>query len=151
MGSFFHHPTSIVFYSQRLWDFIFLVLEPWAARTGLGLPLQLPLLWDCPFCWLPPCCHHTTSSLLLLPISAAPTHLDEYVFFKSLVVRLPYSSIFWPLWAFFVLRLVAILMVVQGGKACLPVTPFWPEVCFLQDIKILKVKPIKAKIKLKYV
>ena len=41
-----------------------------------------------------------------LPISAPPAGLDECVFFKSLVVELPYSSIFCPLWLFFVFKLV---------------------------------------------
>ena len=36
--------------------------------------------------------HHTDSSSPLLPISAPPTHWDELNFFKSMVVRLRYSS-----------------------------------------------------------
>ena len=34
----------------------------------------------------------------LLPVSAPPTILNEYFFFNSLVVGLPYSSIFWQFW-----------------------------------------------------
>ena len=49
-------------------------------------------------------------SLPQLPITASPTHLNEYFFSKSLVVRLPYSSIFWQFWLYFVLRLVVILL-----------------------------------------
>ena len=45
-----------------------------------------------------PC--HTSSPHL----SAPPTHLNECGFFKSLVLRLPYSSIFWKFWVLFVLR-----------------------------------------------
>ena len=41
-----------------------------------------------------------------LPISAPPTGLDEYVFFISLVVGLPYSSIFCQFWLFFVFKLL---------------------------------------------
>ena len=41
---------------------------------------------------LPPC--HACSSAQL-PISAPPIGLDECFFFNSLVVRLPYNSIFW--------------------------------------------------------
>ena len=80
---------------------------------------------------LPPCHCHTESSLLPLLISVPPTHLGEYSFFKSLVDRLPYSSICLHFWLFFILRLaVIILMVVQGGKVCLPMLPSWPEFCF---------------------
>ena len=44
-------------------------------------------------------CH--TSSPPRMPISAPPTGLDVCFFFNSLVVRLPYSSIFWQFWLFF--------------------------------------------------
>ena len=46
-----------------------------------------------------PCCK---SSLPQLPVSAPPTSLHECFFFNSLVVRLPYSLIFW---LFFVFKL----------------------------------------------
>ena len=60
----------------------------------------------------------------LAPISAPATNLDEYAFFKSLVVGLPYGLIFWQFWVVFVLRLVVILLaVVQGDEACLPIPP----------------------------
>ena len=59
-----------------------------------------------------PCCCHTSSSPPWLCVSAPPTCLDEYGFFKSLVVGLPYSSISWHFWVFFVLRLVVILLMV---------------------------------------
>ena len=35
-------PTPIGSYSQKLWGFIFLVLEPWAAQSGLGLGSLAP-------------------------------------------------------------------------------------------------------------
>ena len=41
-----------------------------------------------------------------LPISAPPTGLDECFFFISLVVGLPYSSIFCQFWLFFVFKLL---------------------------------------------
>ena len=45
-----------------------------------------------------------------LPVSAPPTGLDECFFFNSLVVGLPYSSIFWQFWLFcFVLFLDLLL------------------------------------------
>ena len=40
-----------------------------------------------------------------LPVSTPPTSLDECFFFISLVVRLPYSSIFCQFWLFFVFKL----------------------------------------------
>ena len=64
-----------------------------------------------------------------LPISTPPTSLDECFFFNSLVVRLPYSSIFCQFWLVFVLKfIVVLLLVVQGGTVCLPMPPSWPEV-----------------------
>ena len=41
-----------------------------------------------------------------LPFSAPPTSLDECFFFNSLVVVLPYSSIFCQFWLFFVFKLL---------------------------------------------
>ena len=41
-----------------------------------------------------------------LPVSTAPTCLDECCFFISLFVRLPYSSIFSQFWLFFVFKLL---------------------------------------------
>ena len=63
-----------------------------------------------------------------LPISAPPTSLDECFFFKSLVVRLPCSLIFWQFWLVFVFKLViVILLVVPGSKVYLPMPPSWLE------------------------
>ena len=68
------------------------------------------------------------SSLTRLPFSAPPTDLDEYFFFISLVVRVPYSSIFCQFWLFFVVKFVVVLLlVVRGGTVCLPMPPSWPE------------------------
>ena len=55
------------------------------------LPLPLPL------CAIP-------CLLTSLPISVPPTQLDDCGFFKSLVVGLTYSSIFWQFWVLSVLR-----------------------------------------------
>ena len=52
---------------------------------------------------LPPC---RESSPRRLPISAPPTGLDECFFFISLVVRLPYSSIFCQFWLFLVFKML---------------------------------------------
>ena len=35
-------PTLTGFYNQKLWGFIFLVLEPWAVWSGLGLGSLAP-------------------------------------------------------------------------------------------------------------
>ena len=61
-----------------------------------------------------------------MPISTPPTGLDESFFFKSLVVRLPYSSIFWQFsWFFNFKFVVVLLLVVQAGTVCLPLPPSW--------------------------
>ena len=44
-----------------------------------------------------------------LSVSAPPTGLNECFFFNSLVVGLPYSSIFWQFWLFFVFKFVVLL------------------------------------------
>ena len=55
-----------------------------------------------------------------LPICTPPTHLDECVFFNSLVVGLPYSLIFCQFWLVFVFKFaVFLLLVVRGGTVCL--------------------------------
>ena len=96
-------------------------------HINIGLPI-LPASASL----LPPHCHHTISSPPQLPISILPICLDEYFFFKSLVVGLPYSLVFWQFWLYFVLRLVVIpLVVVQGGEVCLPTTSSWLDVKFL--------------------
>ena len=63
-----------------------------------------------------------------LPISAPPTGLYECVFFNFLVVRLPYSSIFWNFWLFFVFKLLLSFFWLCKEAACLPTPPPWLEV-----------------------
>ena len=83
----------------------------------------LAAAWAAPFhnpppCWvlqLPPC-HE--SSLPGLPISAPPTSLDECFFFISLVVGLPYSSIFYQFWLFFVFKLLLSLFCLCEEARC---------------------------------
>ena len=48
--------------------------------------------------------------LATLHISAPPTNLNEYFFFNSLIVGVPYSSIFWQFWLFFVSKFVVLLV-----------------------------------------
>ena len=79
----------------------------------------------------PPCLPATALPPVLsaqLPISAPPTGLDECFFFNLLVVGLPYSSIFWQFWLFFVFKFIVVLLVVRGGAVCLPMPPSWLEV-----------------------
>ena len=100
-------------------------------------------MWDCLLCQQPPglvlqtlpCCE---SSLPQLPVSSPPTGLNECFFFISLVVRLPYSSIFCQFWLFFVFKFVVVLLlVVQGGTVCLSTAPSWPELPSLSYVSQL--------------
>lgn len=86
-------PTPTGFYSQKLWGLSFLALEPWAGWSGVGWNPSLlrchPNLYP-PHLGLGPAPFYISLSLPLHP----STHLYECCFFKSLVVRLPYSSHF---------------------------------------------------------
>ena len=100
-------------------------------------------MWDRPVCQYPPCCTSPPTATLpcvpstlaahlcpLLPVSAPPTSLKECFFFNSLVVWLPYSSILWQLWLFFVLKFaVVLLLVVQIGKVYLCLHLGWKSIC----------------------
>ena len=78
------------------------------ATTLCGL---LAAAWTAPFHnppprWIhqpQPCCE---SSPPQLPVSSAPTSLDECFYFISLVVGLPCSLIFCQFWLFFVFKLL---------------------------------------------
>ena len=72
-------------------------------------------MWDHPVLQLLSC---QESCPPLLPVCSPPTRLDECFFFNSLVVRLPYSSVFWQFW-FFVFKFVVLLLVVQRSKVYL--------------------------------
>ena len=114
-GSFSHCCNPHRFLQLEVLRLYFPTVEPWITWSVL-LPscsswFICMKMWDClvlnlPPCWVcqPPCC--CESSLLPLPISDPPTSLDEYFFFVSLVVGLPYSSIFCQFWLFFVLKLL---------------------------------------------
>ena len=93
-----------------------------ACECGTALPASRCLAHLCP----------SAATLLQvlstkLPMSAPPTSLDECFFFNSLVVRLPYSSIFCQFLLFFVFKFVVLLLVVRGGTVCLPTPPSWLE------------------------
>ena len=103
------------------------MLGPWVVQS-VSLPscssqLICPQMWDCPLHNLPPhrihqplscppqsSSHHLAMSSLhlaaCLHVTTPPTGLDEYVFFNSLVVGLPYSSISCHFWLFFVFKLL---------------------------------------------
>ena len=109
-------PTQV--FSVRVLRFYFPMLEPWVTGSALFLSCSsqfiLMQMWDRPLCQPSPC---HMSSLPWLPVSAPPTGLDECFFFNSLVVALPYSSIFWQFWLIFVFKFVVVLLwVVRGGK-----------------------------------
>ena len=153
---YFATPTPTGFYSQKLWRFIFLVLEPRAVWSGLGLgslaskvslpifypphvnvglpvpPPSPPPLYATPcLCTSPP----VSTSLLLLPIWMNVASLNPWL----LVFHTAWFSdgsgcyLFWGL-------VVILSVVVRGrGEACLPIPPSWPEVLyFFWSTDILK-------------
>ena len=84
------------------------------------LAATLPVLFhNPPPCWVrqPPPCHE--SSQPRLPVSTPPTSLDECCFFISLVVRLPYRSIFCQFWLFFVFKLLSFFCLCEEAQ-CVP-------------------------------
>ena len=106
------------------------------ANVGLqGLPATalwglLAAAWPASLHNPPPCCvcqplPCLESSPPWLPVSAPPTSLDECFFFISLVVRLPYSSIFCQFWLFFVFKLLSFLWLCE--EAPTPTPASWPE------------------------
>ena len=115
--SFFCHPNPHWFLQPEIVRLCFPALEPWAVQSVLRLGPLAPQ-GVLPGFYLPHVSvgqttfstghqlllrrhHHTTSSPPRLPISAPPTCVHEYFFFKSLVVRLTCSLIFWQFWLFF--------------------------------------------------
>ena len=62
---------------------------------------------------LPPFCMAPVPPLL---ISALLTGMDECFFFNSLVVGLPYTSIFWQFWLFFVFKFVVLFWLCKEAK-----------------------------------
>ena len=68
--------------------------------------------WDIPVCQPLPC---RISSPLQVPISAPPASLDE-CFFNSLVVRLPYSLVFWQSGCFLLLDWLSFFWLCKEAK-----------------------------------
>ena len=121
--------TPTDFYRQRFWGFLFWRWNHGSCRLS-GSPVVPPGL-STRKCGITQCTSWclATSSLPLLPVSAPIISLDECFFFNSLVVGLPYSSILWQFWLFFVFKFVVVLLlVVQGSKVYPPTPPSWPEV-----------------------
>ena len=133
------HATSTPtgFFSQRFWGFISPHWNPGlcglshspvvppglsAHKCGTTCPASHCLTWSAS--------HHLAASPLCPAACLCPSYgLDECFFFNSLVIRLPYSSIFCQFWLFFVLKFVVVLLlVVRGGTVYLPMPPSWPEV-----------------------
>ena len=100
---------------------LFLLVYP---HTNVGPPIPQS----------PPCYE---SSPPRPPISACPTGRHECFFFNSLFVRLPYSSIFWQFWLFFVFKFVVLLLVVWEGTVHLPMSPSWLAVSTILDPQTL--------------
>ena len=108
--------APIGFYSQRFWVFI---SPRWNPRfcslsrspvvpSGLsackcGITLSTSHCLALPVLQTPPC---YTFSLPQLPVSTPATGLNECFFFNSLVVRLPYSLIFWKFCLSFIFKFV---------------------------------------------
>ena len=92
----------------------FPALEPWVVRsvaqsTSCSLPASCSFAHPAPQSTTlldPPAGALLRVLSARLPISAPPTGLDECFFFNSMVVGLPYSSIFCQLWLFFVVKLL---------------------------------------------
>ena len=119
-------------------------LAGFSARSFESLfPLTETL--SCMVCLTPQLFHliylHTNVGLPTTPatallrwwvLSATPTGLDECFFFNSMVVGLPYRSIFWQFWLFFVFKFVVFfLLVVWGGKVYVPMYPSGLEVLLI--------------------
>ena len=100
VGSFSGHLSPCSFFHSEVLRLYFPTLEPWVGQF-VSLPsCSLSLsVFKCatpgpPAAALP----HVLSAQL--SISAPPTGLDKCFFFISLVIELPYSSIFCQFWLF---------------------------------------------------
>ena len=129
--------TSTGVFSQR-----FEALFPHAGALGClvcGRAHQL-----LPHCQLQPCpprstIHHLTGSTsrcrlsTQLRVSIPPTHLDECVFFNSLVVGLPYSLIFCQFSLFFVFKfLLSFSWFLRGGSMSTYTSILAGSLCFIE-------------------
>ena len=111
-GSFSQHLNSHRCFQSEVLRLYFPMLEPWVVQS-LSFPSCSSLficlqMWDRLLCQSPPCCD-----------SSPPMGLDECFFFKSSVVGLPYSSIFWQFWMFFVFKFVVVLFWLCEEAKCI--------------------------------
>ena len=83
---------------------------------GLLAAAQPALFHNPPPHWVcqPPPCHESSPPWLL--VSAPPTCLDECFLFISLVVGLPYSSVFCQFWLFFVFKLLSFFWLCEEAQ-----------------------------------
>ena len=142
--------TLIGVFSQRLWGFIFPLLEPWVLRS-ISFPScssQFICMgtWDHPV-WKPP------PHLLGQPLPSCQSSPPGYVspplllFWMNVSSLTPWLSDFHTVWfsvssgCFLFLKLMLSYFVVRGGTACLPTPSFWPEVhrCLLNKFLALYV------------
>ena len=120
-------------FSIRGFRLYFPTLELWVLQC-VSLPscysqFICTQMWDNPLCQPPPCqvcllllCPKSSSPWL--PVSPPPTGLDECFFFNSLLVGIPYSSIFWQFFLLSVFKFVLVfLLVVCRGTVYLPMPP----------------------------
>ena len=117
----------------------------WLCKEAKCMPPSCPEILNNTFLFAHKCgitcsvsCHLALSAsqclatgLLCLAAHLCPSYQFGCFFFNSLVVRLPYSSIFCQFWLFLIFKFVVVLLlVVRGGTVCLPMPPSWPEVDF---------------------
>ena len=131
-GSFSHcHLNLHKCFQWEVWGFIFLPWDPGLYRLSRAPVVPRSLSAHKCETTRSTSCHLTRpgppASTLLQVLSTLPTGLDE-CFFNSVVVRLPYSSIFCQFWLFFVFKFVVLLLVVQRDTVYLPMPPSLPKV-----------------------
>ena len=113
-------------FSQRF-EALFLLTGSLSCMVCLAPQLFLPSLSACEYgtvhstscclaCPGPPPATLPQVFTVQLPVSAPPPGLDESFFFNSLIVRLPYSSIFCLFWFVFVLKFVVFLWLCKEAQ-----------------------------------
>ena len=132
---------------MKIWQFLLPSQTPMVftvkGNGGLSSWCWNPGLWACPVTeislsrgippdFYPPHVNVGPFELRsLCTVSATlplPPNLDECGFFKSLVVRLPYSLILWCSGCCFWDMVVILSIVAQGCEACLPIPTSWLEI-----------------------
>ena len=139
--SFSCHLNPHRFFQSEVLRLYFPTWEPWVVCSVLLLSCSSwfihTQMWDCFVHQLLPFCEFSPPWLC---ITAPLSSLDECFLFNSLVVGLPYSSIFWQFWLFFACKVVVVfLLFVQGSKVYLPMPPSWLEVKIFIVLYILHI------------